>query len=69
MVTTFLTRHCWAFNVSVLPGGRDYAAYFNTIQEYDPELDAISPVSYTLEVRAFSAISVVRAEDFSHWCS
>ena len=42
----------------ILLGGRDYyAAYFNTIQEYDTELDIIVPVSYTLEERAFSAIS------------
>ena len=52
-----------------LLGGRDYAAYFDTIQEYDTEIDTIMPVSYTLEERAFSAISVVKAEDFTQWCN
>ena len=52
----------------LLAGGSYYVHYYDTILEYMAEEDAIVTVGQMLEARDHHAISVVKAEDFSHWC-
>ena len=52
----------------MVAGGSYFIHYYDNILEYNPKEDAIVMVGQMLEARDHHAISVVRAEDFSHWC-
>lgn len=52
-------------------GGENYIGtshYYDDILEYDPEEDSMVTVGHLTQTRAWHAISVVQAEDYSMWC-
>ena len=51
----------------ILAGGYD-GDYHDSIIEYDPGEDVMTPVGQMTEARAAHAISVVKYAVYSHWC-
>ena len=67
-VIIFYSSHTRFHRNIIIAGGLYNSHYYDDILEYNPDEDSMVVVGHLTQARAYHAVSVVQAQDYTKWC-